>query len=114
MAPFIRDGDVITLMPSRGTTPSLGSIVVFIQPTSGQLLVHRVVARRGGFCLTRGDNSRGSDGLISEKLIMATVVRVERKGTTVCFGGGRERLLIVLLIRSKLLHPVLSLIRAIA
>ncbi len=114
MAPFIRDGDVITLRPSRGTAPSLGSVVAFIHPASGQLLVHRVVARRRGFCVTRGDNSLGSDGLISEKLILATVVTVERNGVSVRFGGGGERLLIVLLIRSKLLHPLLSFIRAIA
>ncbi len=114
MTPFIRDGDVITLRASRGARLRTGSVVAYIHPDSGQLLVHRLFARKDGLCVTRGDNAPGSDGLIPERQVVATVTRVERNGKTVRFGIGAEGYLIVLLLRLKVLYPILAFLRAIA
>ena len=45
MMPIIRDGDVITVAPQAQPLPGIGDVVAFVRPSSGHLVVHRVVAR---------------------------------------------------------------------
>ncbi len=52
--------------------------------------------------------------MIPERQVVATVTRVERNGKTVRFGIGAEGYLIVLLLRLKVLYPILAFLRAIA
>ncbi|HYK90012.1 MAG TPA: S26 family signal peptidase [Acidobacteriota bacterium] len=108
MAPFIRDGDVITLRPCRDCPPRTGDVVAFVHPVSEQLLIHRVLAMNGCSFMTQGDNAPVNDGMIPEERVLGRVVAVERNGTRVRFGLGVERFLIVVLVRSKLLHLLLS------
>jgi hypothetical protein len=56
MTPFIRDQDVLTIAPMNGRAPYLGEIIAFVQPNSGRLAVHRVIAPAGSGWLVRGDN----------------------------------------------------------
>ena len=56
MSPWIKDGDVISIIPLGPRSPILGEIVAFVHPASAHLMVHRVIARRSGAFLTQGDN----------------------------------------------------------
>jgi len=103
MAPFIRDGDVITVAPLAGP-PGLGEVVAFVRPEAEMLVVHRVVAIRGDAPLIQGDSvPECTDGVIPLQNILGRVTRVERQGQAVWLGLGPERLLIAWLSRSGLL-----------
>jgi ribosomal protein S18 acetylase RimI-like enzyme len=104
MAPFIRDGDVVTIAPLNGRAPRVGEVVAFVQPARGRLALHRVIARRGATWLIRGDNSPEPDGLIPRENILGVVTRMERDGRTVRLGlGGEGRLIAWLNARDWLL-----------
>lgn len=105
MSPFIRHGDVITLIPLAGTPPGLGEVVAFAPPQGQKLIVHRVIGRRAGSYLLKGDNRPTPDGLISAAYILGRVSRVERNGQQVGFGLGPERLVIALLARRGAVAP---------
>lgn len=107
MSPFVKDGDVITVSPLSGASPRLGDVVPCIGPETGKLFVHRVVGKRGDFCIIRGDNTPEADGLVSKANVLGRVTRVERDGKRVFLGLGPERLLIALLTRRGLLLPLL-------
>jgi len=107
MAPFIRDGDVISVSPFRGGSPGMGEVVAFLQPEIEKLIVHRVVGRRKTGCLIRGDNAEGTAAdLVSPRNILGRVTRVERGGKNVWLGLGPERLAIAFLSRAGLLLPM--------
>lgn len=107
MAPFIRDGDVITVSPLAGALPGIGEVVAFIRPGSENLVVHRVVARRTGGVVIQGDNGMENiDGIIVRENLLARVTRVERNGHPVWLGLGPERHLIAWLSAAGWLTPV--------
>lgn len=107
MTPFIRDGDVITVAPLQLTLPCIGEVVAFVRPKEGNLVVHRVIARRGRTVLIQGDNGLDyADGLIPQENILGRVTRIERNGHNVWVGLGPERYLIAWLSRTTLLIPL--------
>lgn len=107
MIPFILDGDVISVSPLPRGLPGIGDVVAFMRPETETLVVHRVIARRGGVCLIQSDNAYGEgDGLIPRERILGRVTRVERGGRLIRLGLGPERLLIALLSRLGLLLPL--------
>ena len=107
MTPFILDGDVISVSPLPRGLPGIGDVVAFMRPEMETLVVHRVIARRGGACLIQSDNSHGGDdGLVPRESILGRVTRVERGGRVIRLGLGPERLLIALLSRLGLLLPL--------
>ena len=99
MLPFIRPGDVVCLRPLRDGEPSLGDVVAMRGMPGGGLLVHRVVRRRGGLYLLRGDNTTADNGEHGRGQILGVVRSVERNGRNVPFGAGRWRALVVLAVR---------------
>jgi hypothetical protein len=107
MSPFIRDGDGITVSPLLGTSPRLGDAVAFIHPESGKLVVHRVVGKRDGSYLIRGDSSSDCADLIPRAKVLGRVTRVERDGKRVYLGLGPERYLVAVMTRRGLLQPLL-------
>ncbi len=107
MWPFVRDGDVITVSPLSDTPPRLGDVVAFTRPESGKLVVHRVVGKRDGSYLIRGDGSPDCADVIPRANILGRVTRVERNGKRVHLGLGPERYLIAFLTRRELLWPLL-------
>jgi len=107
MAPFIKDGDVLTLVPLEGSSPVSGDVVAFFRPGTEKLTIHRVLREEGDSCWIRGDNALQADGLIPKTSILGQVRRVERNGKRVFLGLGPERFLIALLTRTNLLLPVL-------
>jgi signal peptidase len=107
MAPFIRDGDVITVTPVPHGLPRIGQVVAFVTPGEERLVVHRMVGRRGGALLIQGDSApHGADGIIPGENILGRVTRVERNGRDVWLGLGPERIAIAWLSRTRWLVPV--------
>lgn len=118
MSPCIRDGDAIVVAPlPPETLPRLGQVVAFVHPSTRRLVVHRVVAKRNGSLLLKGDSTFPADGFISAAHILGYVTNVERRGQSVQFGLGPERLLIVFFSRMgplfSFLDPLWGLIRPI-
>ncbi len=107
MSPFIKDGDVVTIAPLVAARPYLGDVVAVTRPKTGELVVHRVVGKKSDACLISGDNMSGVDGLIPKANILGFVKAVERDGMEVTLGLGPERWLIALLVRTKLLLPLM-------
>ena len=91
MSPFIRDGDVATIVPSAGRTPRVGDVVAFTWPDTSRMAVHRIVAAENPGWLIRGDNCMETDGIVPEGNIVGFVVRVEHNGRDVRLGLGPER-----------------------
>jgi hypothetical protein len=107
MSPFIKEGDVITISPISPKGPRLGDVVPVFFPDTGRLLIHRVVARRGRFCLIRGDNTLEPDGIVPATGISSRVVEVSRDGVRRSLGLGSDRIIVALLSRWNLLTPLL-------
>jgi hypothetical protein len=107
MAPFIRDGDVITVSPFRRARPRIGEVVAFARPGEERLVVHRVVARHGPDTFIQGDGVPGhADGIIPAENLLGRVTRVERHGREVWLGLGPERYAIAWLSRTRRLIPL--------
>ena len=104
MAPFVNDGEVITITPLAGATPRIGEVFAFIHPEMQKPTVHRIIGKRGETCLIKGDNNPcGADGYVLPRNILGRVSRVERKGRRVWIGLGPERILVAFLSRTRLL-----------
>lgn len=111
MAPFIRNGDVVTISPLRGRLACFGEVVAFANSTEG-LVVHRVVARGPGGYEIRADNPGGRDDIVPATSVFGAVTRVERRGHSVRLGLGPERALVGVLVRLGLLQPLVATLRA--
>jgi hypothetical protein len=107
MSPFIKNEDVVTISPLKQKRPGLGDIIAFVRPEKEGLCVHRIVRKKDGLYVTRGDNRSETDERVPIKNILGTVTRVERGGNRVFLGLGPERLLIAFLGRRGLLFPLL-------
>lgn len=109
MAPFIRDGDVITVAPLLQARPDVGEVIAFVRPEDLNLVVHRIVARRGASVLIQGDNGIDeTDGIIPQENLLGRVTQIERNGRPVRLGLGPERFVIAWLSRTRLLVPLQS------
>ena len=117
MSPFIKDGDVLTVAPWQGTAPRLGDVVVFTHPNTGKLIIHRIIGKKIGSYLTKGDNVPEGDGLISRAAILGRVTKAERDGKYIFLGLGPERFVIAFFLTHRgllpLLRPVWRFIRLI-
>ena len=107
MSPFIRDGDVLTIAPLQGSSPRFGDVVVFTHPTTGKLIIHRIIGRRADAYLTKGDNAPEGDGLISRAAIVGRVTNVKRNLNYVSLGLGPDRFIIAFVTRNGLV-PLLN------
>jgi len=106
MFPFIKNGDVLTVSPLDSASLRRGDVVAFSRPETGKLVVHRIVGKRDGLFLIKGDNAPEADGLVAKAGIAGLVTRVERNGKGVNFGLGRERFLIAYCSHRDILMPL--------
>ena len=107
MAPFIRDGDAITLSPLQAALPGVGQVVAFVRGPEERLVVHRVIARRGASVVIQGDNEPDyADTRVLPENILGRVTRIERNVRAVWLGLGPERFLIAWLSRTRRLGPL--------
>ena len=111
MSPFIKNGDVVTVSPCYGKSPSIGDVVAFINPETEKAVVHRVVGKGHNNYMVRGDNATGVDGLFAGENILGFVIRVERNGDRVILGLGLEKYLIAALSRGGYLLPLVCMMR---
>ena len=94
MAPFIRDGDIVTVRPVRERSLRKGDVVAFAEPSMNKLYVHRIIRASGGRYAVKGDNLSEADGVIPGSCIAGVVAKVERGGWEFSLGVGRGRALI--------------------
>ena len=107
MSPFIKNEDVVTLSPLQNASPGIGEVIAFVLQETDKLCVHRVVGKKGGFYVTKGDNSSEADESVPRENILGFVTRVERGGKEVFLGLGPERFLIGFLGGRGLLLPLI-------
>ena len=109
MAPFIRDGDILTLSPSLVPLIQKGDVVGVIDPGTKKLMVHRVVGMKNGRYQVKGDGLGKEDpesfGLNG---ICGHVTQVERDGKPVRFGLGSEKRAIAVLSQVPLAMRLVS------
>ena len=107
MAPFIKDGDVITVSPFQGRRPGLGEVVAFVRPGENKLVVHRIVRQDETNLYIQGDNSPDHvDEVIPGENLLGRVRRIERNGRRIWLGLGPERSVIAWLSHGKRLVPL--------
>jgi GNAT superfamily N-acetyltransferase len=111
MSPCIRDEDVLTIVPMKGSFPRVGEIVAFMMPGTGRLTIHRVIERLGAVWVMRGDNAVAADGSIFLENILGRVTCVQRRGRAVRFGLGAEGAWIAALNRGDALTRLKLLMR---
>lgn len=107
MAPFIRNGDVITISSLQLSKPRIGEIIAFVRPENEKLVVHRVIARHSTDAIFQGDNDlEYPEEVIPQENLLGKVTKIERNGHKVWMGLGPERYMIAWLSRMKLLTPI--------
>ncbi len=113
MSPFIRNGDVVEVVPSKGKI-NLGD-VVFYCSSNGNPVVHRVIQRGKKSIITKGGSVPSSDQPIFSKQVLGRVVAVEKNGWCIRLDRPMVRLLNILLALispfSSLIYPSLKFIK---
>jgi len=107
MSPFIKNQDLVTISPLKRKRPGLGDIIAFAHPETEGLCIHRIVRKKDGFYVTKGDNLSEADECVPRENILGFVTRVERDGSRVFLGLGLERFLIAFLGWRGILFPLL-------
>ncbi|MCK4888314.1 MAG: S24/S26 family peptidase [Candidatus Aminicenantes bacterium] len=90
MTPSIRHNDVITISPLPDRNLRSGDIVLFKKDENSQIVVHRIIKKRSGNYLMRGDNSDESDGWVTGNMIYGVVTGIERNGRTRFCAGSSD------------------------
>jgi hypothetical protein len=106
MDPFIRDGDVLTIVPAGPRRLRPGDVIACCHPIGGHLVVHRVVANEQAGVVLRGDANDAVDGVVATADVLGVVSEVRRGDRRISFGMGPERLLVASLSRKGLLRPL--------
>ena len=108
MHPFVRDGDVLTLLPPQG----LACGDVALATRGGALRLHRVLAVDGeGRVLLRGDALRQGDGWYSNAEVVARAGSLRRGSRTLPRALWSGRLLLVLATLARLFRRARSHLR---
>jgi signal peptidase I len=106
MVPFIRAGDLVTLVPAAKRSARIGDVIAYGR-SAAKFRLHRVVGRSRETLVPRGDGAAAPDQPITLEDVIGRVTHVERTGRRVWLGLGPERVLIALLSRLGLLVPLL-------
>lgn len=111
MSPFIKDGDVIIISPANVSTLRRGQIVAFSDPETKKVRVHRIIKKKQGYLLIKGDNTPWPDGYIPQKNVLGYVSSVERQGKSKSLGMGPERILISYLFSNAFIFSLSKIFR---
>jgi len=104
MSPFIKPGDLVVLSPLGTRSPSIGDVVMFVEPRTQKIFIQRVIKKAMNSYLVKGDGAQEAMGIVPMANVLGLVTRVERGGRRILFGLGPERVLIALLSRKGLLR----------
>jgi len=77
MHPLLIKNDLIYLEKIKGKL-EVNDIVLI--KNRGNLLIHRIIYKKGSYCITRGDNNLLSDGKIQIRQIIGKIIKVKRDG----------------------------------
>jgi hypothetical protein len=99
MFPFIRNRDTVTLIPCIKPALTVGDVVAYRHPMSSNLVIHRVISKKNGCYLMKGDNAREPDALITMEHVAGILKGIRRNGRSVRIGLGHEKVWIALLSR---------------
>ncbi|MEN8155164.1 MAG: S24/S26 family peptidase [Acidobacteriota bacterium] len=78
MSPFIRNNDVLTISPIKKKL-HIGDVVAVKRSNNKKLAIHRIVGRKKGLFLIKGDNTGNSfDGYSDSKDIIGIVTEIKR------------------------------------
>lgn len=108
MAPFIRNGSVLTIAGLPESKINFGRPAAFLSSADRNFIIHRIVGERRGNYLIKGDNSWQADGFIPKDEILGYVIKVELGAKTIHFGLGPERFIIAILSRYKILPLIFA------
>ncbi len=112
MSPFIRSGDTLKIAPLHGKRPVLGQVYVFRNPLNQKLLVHRLVAKKEGNWILRGDSyGRHMRDVVPSEALLGIVESIDRCGKPIQLGLGLERVPLAILSRYQILHPLIQFLR---
>ena len=113
MSPFIRNGDVLEVVPLKGKI-NIGDVVL-CRSSYGNPVVHRVIYRNTESIITKGDSVPNSDQPVLSKQVLGRVVAVEKNGWRMRLDRPMVRLLNILLALispfSSLIYPSLKFIK---
>jgi hypothetical protein len=76
MAPFMRPGDIVNICP--GKSCRIGDVIIW--QCGAALILHRVVAKKNGWVITKGDSLGRQDGPVRKEQILGRAVTRERNG----------------------------------
>ena len=113
MSPFIRNGDVVEVVPLEGKI-NLGDIVLY-RSSHGNTVIHRVIQRSKRSIITKGDSVPSSDQPMLSRQVLGRVVAIEKNGWRIRLDTPMGRLLNILLATmspfSFLIYPSLRLLK---
>ena len=113
MSPFIRNGDVMEVVPVKGKI-NFGDIILY-HSSCGSPVIHRVIQRNKESIITKGDSVPSSDHQVLFKHVLGRVVAVEKNGWRIRLDTPVGRLLNILLALispfSSLIYPSLKFIK---
>jgi len=110
MNPFIKDGDILTLVNVSQGEIKIGNVLSFIHPHNRKLMVHRVVNIKQKKYLMKPDHNANVDGWVNHQEIIGIVHSVERGESLIQFGNGWEKIWIAHLSRWNVLMPIIHLL----
>jgi len=111
MIPVIQDGDILTVRPVAENELRTGMVVSALLPRGENIVVHRIIGRKGTSRLLKGDNSREADGFVPIRSILGRVEKIERNGIAIPPGTFMANYLVAALSRSNLSLPATLAIR---
>ena len=110
MNPFIKDGDILTLVAVSHRPIRMGNVLAFYHPKNVKLTIHRFVTRKQKTFLMKPDNAMSADGWINQDEVIGMVQVIERVGNKIRFGLGWEKWLIAHLSRWNILMPIIQVL----
>jgi len=106
MWPFIKENDILTVVPCKDDSFGLGEVVAFLDTHHNNLTVHRIVgSSRSGYML-KGDCCSAPDGIVARRDILGRLACAERKGKRVRLSLGRDSFIFAILSRMGVLRPL--------
>jgi hypothetical protein len=111
MIPAIQDGDILTVRPVAENELRTGMVVSAVLPLGENIVIHRIIGRKGTSRLLKGDNSWEADGFVPIRAILGRVEKIERNGRAFPPGTFVANYLVAGLSRWNLALPAILAIR---